>query len=402
MTATVTADAALTHHKVTVLLIDDQPIIGEAVRRMLVGEDDVVFHHCKDASKAVEEAARVNPTVILQDLVMPDIDGLTLVKTFRANEPTRETPLIVLSTKEEPRIKAEAFALGANDYVVKLPDRLELIARIRYHSKGYIALLQRNEAYRALVASQKVLSNDLAQAARYVRSLLPDKLKAGPIKADWRFIPSASLAGDTFGYHWLDENHFALYLLDVSGHGVGPALLSVSALNALRSQSLPSTDFLEPDQVLAALNRAFQMEQQNGLYFTIWYGVYDKAARTIHYAGGGHPPAILLTGPNESEAKPVLLEAKGPMVGAIEDMEYPAERVTLGPFAKLFLYSDGAYEIELADTTMWPWGEFVQYMSRPAAGAANVMDALTEHGRSLMGKPDFADDFSIVEFHFEA
>src|SRR5262249_5745291 len=154
------ADAGLTQHKVTVLLIDDQPIIGEAVRRMLAGEDDVVFHFCKDAPRAVEEAIRLNPTVILQDLVMPEIDGLTLVKTFRDPPATKEVPLIVLSTKEEPRTKADAFALGANDYIVKLPDRLELLARIRYHSKGYINLLQRNEAYEALLASQKVLAND--------------------------------------------------------------------------------------------------------------------------------------------------------------------------------------------------------------------------------------------------
>lgn len=391
----------LTQHKVTVLLIDDQPIIGEAVRRMLAAESDIVFHHCKEASKAVEEANRINPTVILQDLVMPNIDGLTLVKTFRELEATREIPLIVLSTKEDPKIKAEAFALGANDYIVKFPDKLETIARIRYHSKGYIALLQRNEAYRALLASQKILKNDISQAAKYVVSLLPDRLKKGPITADWRFIPSASLAGDTFGYHWLDDDHFAFFLLDVSGHGVGPALLSVSALNALRSQSLPATDFLQPDQVLAALNKAFQMEQQNGLYFTIWYGIFEKSTRTIKFAGGGHPPVILLTGPTEAEARLVLLEAKGPMVGAIEDMEFPAETVKLERFAKLFLYSDGAYEIEMADTKMWPWGEFVEYMSFPAPEGVSVMDALTEHGRKLMGKPDFADDFSIVELRFE-
>src|ERR1700677_3989151 len=161
----------LTEHKVTVLLIDDQPMIGEAVRRMLAGEPDIVFHYCRDAAKALDEAHRLKPTVILQDLVMPDIDGLTLVKTIRANEPTRETPLIVLSTKEEPTVKAEAFALGANDYIVKLPDRLELLARIRYHSKGYINLLQRDEAYDALQASQKVMAHDIAQASKYVQSL---------------------------------------------------------------------------------------------------------------------------------------------------------------------------------------------------------------------------------------
>src|SRR5438067_1491535 len=130
------ADPGLTEHKVSVLLIDDQPIIGEAVRRMLAGEQDVVFHFCKDATRALDEARRIRPTVILQDLVMPDIDGLELVKTFRATEETREVPLIVLSTKEDPKVKAEAFALGANDYIVKLPDRLELLARIRYHSRG--------------------------------------------------------------------------------------------------------------------------------------------------------------------------------------------------------------------------------------------------------------------------
>ena len=173
------------------------------------------------------------------------------------------------------------------------PDRLELLARIRYHSKGYIALLQRNEAYQALLESQHRLASEMKQAAHYVQSLLPEKLKKGDIRTDWRFIPSAELGGDSFGYHWLDDDHFAFYLLDVSGHGVGSALLSVSAMNALRSQALPQTDFRVPGQVLGALNNAFQMEQQNGLFFTIWYGVYHKPSRQIHYSGGGHPPALL-------------------------------------------------------------------------------------------------------------
>ena len=245
------AEPILTEHKVTVLLIDDQPMIGEAVRRMLAGEPDIVFHYCREASKALDEAHRLKPTVILQDLVMPEIDGLTLVKTIRANEPTRETPMIVLSTKEEPTVKAEAFALGANDYIVKLPDRLELLARIRYHSKGYINLLQRNEAYTRLQESERRLANEMKQAEKYVRSLLPEKLKKGPIRTDWRFVPSAELGGDSFGYYWLDDDNFAFFLLDVSGHGIGSALLSVSAMNALRSQALPQTDFRQPSEVLA-------------------------------------------------------------------------------------------------------------------------------------------------------
>jgi sigma-B regulation protein RsbU (phosphoserine phosphatase) len=396
------AEPKLTEHKVAVLLIDDQPLIGEAVRRMIAGEPDVVFHFCKDAARALEVAATVGPTVILQDLVMPDIDGLTLVKMFRDNEATRETPLIVLSTKEEPTTKAEAFAIGANDYIVKLPDRLELLARIRYHSKGYINLLQRNEAYQALQASQKLLANEVTQAARYVRSLLPEKRTRGPIRTDWRFIPSTDLGGDSFGYDWLDEEHFAFYLLDVSGHGVGPALLSVSALNALRSQSLPQTDFRQPGQVLAALNRAFQMDQQNGLYFTIWYGIYHKSGRRIDFSGGGHPPALLLTGPAADAATLKVLDSQGPMVGADLDINYSTQSCPVDAFARLYLFSDGVYEIEQTDGLMWPFHDFLDFMGRPPAPGepeAN-MDRLIQKTTQLGGTDEYKDDFSIVEFQF--
>ncbi len=144
----------LTEHKINVLLIDDQPMVGEAVRRMLEGEGDIDFHFVSDPTKAIPTAEELQPTVILQDLVMPDIDGMTMVKFMRVNSKLKDIPLIVLSTKEEATTKAEAFALGANDYLVKLPDRIELLARIRYHSKGYINLLQRNEAYEQLRKKQ--------------------------------------------------------------------------------------------------------------------------------------------------------------------------------------------------------------------------------------------------------
>ena len=396
-----TPEPALTQHKVTVLLVDDQPIIGEAVRRMLAGEDDIVFHYCKDATKAVERAIEIKPTVILQDLVMPDIDGLTLVKHFRENEATRETPMIVLSTKEEPKTKADAFGLGANDYLVKLPDRLELLARIRYHSKGYINLLQRNEAYQALQLSQKLLAKDVAQAAKYVYSLLPDKLKKGDIRTDWRFIPSAELGGDSFGYDWVDEDHFAFYLLDVSGHGVGAALLSVSALNALRSQSLPQTDFRDPGQVITALNKAFQMDQQNGLFFTIWYGIYHRPTRRLDYAGGGHPPALLLTGPTPEDARQLELESGGPMVGAVPDLEFTTATCQVEAFGLLSLYSDGAFEVERPDGSTWPFGDFVEFMGTVTRTPEDPgMDRLIRHAREMKGSDEFADDLSIVEVLF--
>jgi len=173
-----------------VLLIDDQPMIGEAVRRMLVEESDIGFHYCADPTRAFGAIEQCQPTVILQDLVMPQMNGMDLVTQLRDNEETRDIPLIVLSTKEEPKVKAEGFARGANDYLVKLPDRVELIARIRYHSVGYIHLLERNEAYAELQQALKDLEvrNEFIRKSfgRYltddvVANLLesPDGLKVG-------------------------------------------------------------------------------------------------------------------------------------------------------------------------------------------------------------------------------
>ena len=141
--------------------------------------------------------------------------------------------------------------------------------------------LQRSEA--GLRRANDRMAADLQGAASYVRSALPPRLDAdqGWVVTDWTFIASAELGGDFFGYHWIDDDHFAIYLLDVCGHGVGPAMLSMSAHNALRQKTLPDTDFRRPGEVLKALNRAFPMAKNQNKFFTIWYGVYDTRTRRL-------------------------------------------------------------------------------------------------------------------------
>ena len=153
-------------YKITVLLVDDQPMIAEVVRRALAAEE-IDFHYCQNPGEAIPMATDLEPTIILQDLVMPEIDGLTMVKFYRTNPATAQVPIIMLSTKEEPEIKSKAFKLGANDYLVKLPDKIELIARIRYHSQAYINQKQRDEAFKALKMSQQ----RLAQANKILQRL---------------------------------------------------------------------------------------------------------------------------------------------------------------------------------------------------------------------------------------
>jgi len=196
VTVTVSAPSPQRRQSVTVLLVDDQPIIGESVRQMLAQEPYIAFHHCADARQAVETALRVAPTVILQDLVMPHVDGLELVRRYREDDRLREIPLIVLSTKEEPAVKAEAFRLGANDYLVKLPSPIELVARIRYHSGAFRNARQRKLAYDALVESQEQLRLRNEEIERQRDSL---EKQAAELEKRNRFIRK------TFGRYLSDE-----------------------------------------------------------------------------------------------------------------------------------------------------------------------------------------------------
>jgi len=384
-----------TNHRVKVLLVDDQAIVGEMVRRALAGEPDIDFHFCQDPTRAVAMATELATTVILQDLVMPEVDGLTLVRFFRGHPKLRDIPLIVLSSREEPVTKAEAFAAGANDYLVKLPDRIELIARIRHHSQGYINLLERNEAYEALRRSEQRLAAELACASEYVLSLLPKPITEGAVRAWWRYNPSAELGGDCFGYHWIDASRFAIYLLDVSGHGVGAALLSVSALDAIRGQSLPHADFARPAEVLAAMNEAFPMQAHNNLWFTCWYGVYDTRSRQLAYASGGHPPALLI--PPEGEVQRLI--TPNTIIGAFPKMPFCEAATEVAPGARLYLYSDGVYEIEMPSGDMWDLDGLQAFLTPPVEAGAELGE-LYEHVRRMRGAEVLDDDFSIVRIDF--
>jgi sigma-B regulation protein RsbU (phosphoserine phosphatase) len=379
---------------IKVLLVDDQAIVGETVRRMLADEPDIEFRFCPDPAAAIDAANEFGPTVILQDLVMPEIDGLQLVRFFRANAATRDTPLVVLSSKEEPVIKARAFAVGANDYLVKLPDKLEVVARVRYHSRGYINLLERNEAYRKLAEKQRELAAEVNRAARYVQSLLPAPLTT-PVTINWKFVPSAHLAGDMFGYHWIDKKHLAIYLLDVSGHGIGSALLAVSAANVISSGGLPGADVRDPGQVVTKLNEMFQMDRQDGKYFTIWYGVYRPANRQLAYCNAGHPPALLHHGGGLRE-----LEVDGPAVGMVPELPYGTHTITVGEAARLLVYSDGVFEVEKPDGQMWQYAEFVERIAGQMGTDGDLIERHLRFVRELHAGDVLGDDFSMVEVRF--
>lgn len=212
--------------RIMVLLVDDQPMIGEAVRRALYNEADVEFHFCGDTTRAVGLARELKPTVILQDLVMPGMDGLELVRQYRQEPSIANTPIIVLSTKEDPKVKREAFRAGANDYLVKLPDQIELIARVRYHSAAYLSLRQRDEAYRALRESQQLLQEANLELQRLsnidsLTGLSNRRCFNEYMDREWR---RAMRNAKLFSFLMIDVDMFKQYN-DLYGHMAGDEVL---------------------------------------------------------------------------------------------------------------------------------------------------------------------------------
>ncbi len=249
------------------------------------------------------------------------------------------------------------------------------------------------EIQTALAETRKHMAEELAKAAGYVRGLLPKPLE-NPIGIDWRHLPSAQLGGDIFDYFPLDASRTAIYLLDVAGHGVGSALLSVSLMNVVRSRSLPGVDFSKPDEVLAGLNREFRMAEHDNKFFTMWYGVYEEGTRSLTHANGGHPPPVLIydrvDGRNTSK-----LEGSGLIVGALPEASYEACVLSIQEPCALYVFSDGVYEI------FPPGDEDAEHMlgydgfAEILTSADGDLDAVIERLREYAGGT-FDDDVSLM------
>ena len=225
---------------IMVLLVDDQLVVAEAIRRALLDMPEIDFHYCSNPLEALAIAKKVRPTVILQDLVMPAMSGLELVHEYRADPETKDIPVIVLSTKEEATVKGDAFRAGANDYLVKLPDRIELIARIRYHSAAYLAQIQRDEAYRALRKSQQDLMGANLELQRLTNvdgltGLSNRRYFDQYIDCEWR---QAIRAEEPISLVMVDIDFFKQYN-DTYGHLAGDKILRTVAQTVMRSFRRP-------------------------------------------------------------------------------------------------------------------------------------------------------------------
>lgn len=270
-----------------------------------------------------------------------------------------------------------------------------------------IDITQRKRAEAALQAEleerqriQAALEAELEEAAKYVRSLLPAPM-TWPVGIDWLFIPSKKLGGDSFGYDWLDQDHLAIYLIDVSGHGLGSALLSVSVLNLLRSGSGLQTNYYWPSDVLEALNQTFQMDKHGNMYFTIWYGVYNRLTKRLIYASAGHPPAVLIGKNQACKAELQELRTCGCLpIGMLPNVKYTNAQCEVEPGSSLYIFSDGIYEFQHPDGVVWSYDIFIDWLASRRLEKEISLNEFLSDVQSDNAKDSFDDDVSWLQVSF--
>jgi sigma-B regulation protein RsbU (phosphoserine phosphatase) len=380
-----------------ILVVDDDETSREMLARRL-RRSGYTVSAIANGVQALALARKQKFDLVLLDMIMPGLDGFQVLAKFKADSALREIPIIMLSALDEENGIARSIEMGAEDYLAKPFNPVFLRARIGACLEKKRLRDKENATHQALLSAQKHLAAELAAAAAYVRSQLPAPL-TGSVKTDWCFQPSEQLGGDAFGHHWLDSEHLAIYLLDVCGHGVVAALLSVSVMNSLRLQTLPGTDFRQPTAVLAALNRAFRMEEHHNLFFSMWYGVYSASRRELCYASAGHPPALLLAPESGGEGKPQCLSTEAPAVGCFDGARFSSALQPVPPGSRLLVFSDGVFEIFQGADKVGTWQDFLAGFDLPEA---RNLRAEERFNRALKtrGADKLEDDFSWLELRF--
>jgi len=377
------------------LLIDDELVLSQAGGELEhYGLGDLKHQHsASDQLPFLEGLLPLAETPFLLESVGMPGGSVADVHLFADEDRTWVVLLDVTAEHDQARKMQQK----AYDMTLLSQREARLIAKLEAaHKELTLAHRDLAESRDELLRVHNRLRRELHDAERYVLAILPEPV-AEPFALEWLFVPSTELGGDSFGYHWVDREHFALYLLDVCGHGVGSALLSITVTNTLRSGALPKTDFRMPEAVLAALNQVFQAEHQNGLYFTIWYGVYHQPTGMLRYASAGHPPPILVSGAREERGEAKSLSAVGCPVGFLPDATYESKECSLAGPARLFLFSDGAYEITGPDGTMLESAEFEEVLTRAVPEGASELKDLLDFARNFSGSKELDDDFSIIK-----
>jgi len=405
------------------LIVDDNPENRDMLGRRLQRRGFEVAE-AEDGARALELIAAREFDLVLLDVMMPVMDGLEALRRIRATRSVAELPVIMATAKGESEDVVEALRLGANDYVTKPINFPVALARIETQlslrrAVDQIRGLERDLAARNaelqaanlhLTDSNHRMRRDLEAAARIQQAFLPPRepVVAG-VRFAWRYLPCDELAGDTLSVVPLDEDHVGVFVVDVSGHGVPAALLSVTVSRLLSpaGEATPllrpagdgrsTPEIVPPAEVAAELARRFPFDPHTRQYFTCVYGVLECSSGEFRYTCAGHPGPVHLT----DGQPPARHQHPGLPIGLVPASlaagGYLEHRLTLARGDRLYLYTDGVPEAPNPADEQFGYERLLEVVaSARGAGLQESVDALVARLEAWRGSPGLEDDVSIV------
>jgi sigma-B regulation protein RsbU (phosphoserine phosphatase) len=395
---------------VKILLVDDDLIARKIVSAMLKHQGHQVVE-APDGESAWRLVKDGDISCVVSDWVMPGLSGVDLCRRIRAAGLSPYVYVILCTSRGEKSDLIEGMDAGADDFLVKPVAADELRVKVRAGER--VICLQQGLADKnqelaiinnQLQTSHKRIEDDLKAAAWMQKTLLPAPLvEANGFRCNWRFEPSGYVAGDIFNFFPMDEQAVGFYLLDVSGHGVPAAMLSVTLSMMLtpeiargsplkRSNSGgEGTHILSPDVVIRDLNRRFQSRDDQ--YFTMLYGLIDPSSSTFRLAQAGHPGPVLI----EKNGRVKILGSGGMPIGVLRDIEFDCFEVPVCKGDRLLLYSDGVTECINQDGEGFGEQRLLEYL---ASAASKQMDGLLGGLLQELGEwrhgAESGDDISLL------
>ena len=335
-----------------ILIAEDERITRMSLARQLDSWGHTVVA-TEDGPLAWERFEAGGFDIVITDWEMPRLSGLELIQRIRASAAASYVYVIMLTGRSDKSDVVRGIEAGADDFVSKPFDKEEL--RVRLLAGVRIVTLERvlHQQNAELIAANEKIHYGLRAAARVQRSMLPKGNIVTPqVRTAWKYVPSEELAGDAIGLHLIDDRYLVSYVIDVSGHGVPAALLSVCAMNAMEPTAGAASllrdmtaaggigTLQRPATVAAELNRRFRVSDNDGRYLTMILTALDIHTGQFHHTSAGHPPPIVLRG---RTAVPVP-DAGGFPIGIMDGSEYEQAMTQLEPGDRVFLYSDGLLE----------------------------------------------------------
>jgi sigma-B regulation protein RsbU (phosphoserine phosphatase) len=393
-----------------ILLVDDD-FVARGILSGLLQQQGHEVVEATDGQLAWELVKSGDISFIVSDWLMPLLPGVDLCRKIRAAGLDRYIYVILCTSKGARSDLIEGMDAGADDFLVKPISPEELRVKVRAGER--LLSLQQGLADKnrelarinsSLEAAHRLLEKDLQAAAWMQRRLLPSPaLMANGLRCEWRLQPSGYVAGDTFNLFAIGEHQVAFYLLDVSGHGVPAAMLSVTlsmlltpdetAGNPLKRYNRDSATFelLTPGDAIRVLNQRFP--SQDDRYFTMIYGLFDSSTSTLSLAQAGHPSPILISKTGEMK----VLGTGGMPVGLWPEIEFDCFKISADHGDRLLLYSDGVTECTNVHGEAFGERRLLSYLEQRAAQPLDeLLGGLMTEIKTWHAIPDFADDVSLM------